>query len=72
VALLDDASRELASIWSSPDGKPVDPLLMHGVLVALEGVAQRMHAEGPPSEAQLEHARSVMLRIVTASLAEPT
>ena len=71
LEMLDAGSRELAGYWTTPDGRSVDPLLMHGVLVALEGVSHRMHAEGTPSEERLQQARRAMLRIVTASLARP-
>jgi AcrR family transcriptional regulator len=70
-AMLEAASRELAAHRTDLDGRAVDPLVMHGVLVALEGISYRMHAEGPPTKARLDRARRVMLRIVTATLAGP-
>jgi AcrR family transcriptional regulator len=70
-AMLDAASGELAAHRTDLAGRSVDPLVMHGVLVALEGISYRMHTDGPPTEARLERARRVMLRIVTATLAGP-
>jgi hypothetical protein len=50
----------------------VDPLLIRALLLALEGVTRMVLAEGNEgrqvSDAALERARRVMLRIATAAL----
>jgi AcrR family transcriptional regulator len=51
------------------DRRP-DPLVIRGLLLALEGVSQRVHAEGAVTEERLERARRAMLRILIAPLAK--
>lgn len=63
--LLDAASRELANAIPSDDGRQVDPLVVHGVLVALEGIAHRMASPDPCTE---DRARAAMLRIARSAL----
>jgi AcrR family transcriptional regulator len=67
--LLDAASRELAGeIRDAASGRHADPLVVHGVLVALEGISHRMKTPDPYSESR---ARDAMLRIARAALARP-
>lgn len=66
--LLDAASRELAAEIVDEAGRPVDPLVVHGILVALEGISHRMRTPTPYTE---ERARAAMLRIALAALARP-
>jgi hypothetical protein len=58
----------LAGILKKSVGGRTDPLVVRGVLVALEAVSQRVHAEGPPTPARIARARRAMLRILIASL----
>jgi AcrR family transcriptional regulator len=46
-----------------------DPLVVRGVLVALEAISHRVHAEGEVDGARLQRARRAMLRILLATLA---
>ena len=46
-----------------------DPLVVHGVLLALEGISQRAHADGVVAGPRLTRARRAMLRILLATLA---
>jgi len=66
--LLDAASIELAGGIRDAAGRTADPLVVHGVLVALEGISQRMQSPEPYSE---ERARAAMLRIALAALSLP-
>ena len=66
--LLDAASRELAAQIVDEAGRAADPLVVHGVLVALEGISHRMRSPEPYTEAR---ARAAMLRIALAALARP-
>ena len=54
-------------------GGPVDPLLLRGLVLALEAVTRMVLAEGDEGrrvdDASIERARRVMARIVSASLA---
>jgi AcrR family transcriptional regulator len=67
AALLDDLVR---IVQESLGERRPDPLVVRGVLLALEGVSHRVHAEGAVTEARLNRARRAMLRILIASLAE--
>jgi AcrR family transcriptional regulator len=58
---------ELGEIVAESVKKP-DPLVVRGVLVALEAISQRVHAEGPATEARIGRARQAMLRILIPSL----
>jgi hypothetical protein len=66
--LLDAASRELAQHIVDAKGRASDPIVVVGVLAALEGIAHRMDAPGPYTEAR---ARAAMMRIAIAALAVP-
>jgi AcrR family transcriptional regulator len=66
--LLEAAAQELAQAGAD---HPVDPLMAYGVLVAMEAVSYRMHAEGRVTEEQLARARAVMLGLLSATLAAP-
>jgi AcrR family transcriptional regulator len=66
--LLEELGRIVGE--SVADRRP-DPLVIRGVLLALEGVSQRVHAEGPITDARLARARKAMLRILVATLAKP-
>jgi AcrR family transcriptional regulator len=65
--LLDAASRELAQHIVDANGRAADPLVVVGVLAALEGIAHRMDAPGY-AEAR---ARAAMMRLAIAALALP-
>lgn len=69
IALLDAASRELSQLAAESFGEPADPLMVYGVLVALEGISYRMHAEGHATDEQLARARRAMLGLLTTTLA---
>lgn len=66
--LLDAASAELSGELAASAGRRVDPLVVHGVLVAIEGISHRMQAPEPYTE---ERARAAMLRIALAALSRP-
>ena len=66
--LLDAASRELAREIVDERGRSADPLVVHGVLVAMEGISHRMKTPAPYTD---ERARAAMLRIALAALARP-
>jgi AcrR family transcriptional regulator len=58
----------LGEVLSKAAGGKRDPLVVRGVLVGLEAISQRIHAEGPPTEARIARARKAMLRILISSL----
>ena len=66
--LLDAASNELARALVDDSGGQVDPIVVHGVLVAIEGISHRMRAPAPYT---MERARAAMLRIARAALSRP-
>jgi AcrR family transcriptional regulator len=53
-------------------GMDVEPLVIYGLLMALEGVSRRIHEHSVPSEEDIQRARHAMLRIVLSTLAAPT
>ena len=63
----------LASTNKPPSAPAIDPLLIRGVLLALEAVTRRVLEEGDDGRkvtaAALDRARGVMLRIATSALA---
>jgi hypothetical protein len=58
----------LGEVLAKAAGGKRDPLVVRGVLVGLEAISQRIHAEGPPTEARIARARKAMLRILISSL----
>lgn len=66
--LLDAASLELARAIVDDEGRQIDPLVVHGVLIALEGIAHRMESPEPFTD---ERARAAMMRIALAALSRP-
>lgn len=63
----------LVSGEGARDSRPIDPLLYRGLLLALEGVTRFVLEAGNEgrdvTEASLERARAVMLRMATSALA---
>jgi AcrR family transcriptional regulator len=65
IATLAD---QIAARVEQAQGQRPDPLLVTGVLVALEGVSHRLHSEGEMDAAAMERARQVMHRILLGTL----
>jgi AcrR family transcriptional regulator len=65
IAALGDG---IADLVERAQGERPDPLLVTGVLVALEGVSHRLHADGEIAGPALERARQVMHRILLGVL----
>lgn len=68
AALLEATSLELSERVAQVPGHRVDPWVVYGALVALEGISYRMHAEGPITEERLARARRAMLQILTSTI----
>ena len=68
-ALLEGLAAGISGLVERARGDRPDPLLVTGVLVALEGVSHRLHEEGVTTGPALERARQVMHRILMGSLA---
>lgn len=64
VEMIQDGFREQGR-------EPPDPLLLHGMLIGLEGVVRHQMEAGRTSDADLMHAREVMLQMLAGALGSP-
>ncbi len=70
-AFLETMAGMVSDEMERATGTRVDPLLAHGLLVALEDVSLMLKTESADGAFDLERAKRVMLRIVLATVAAP-